>query len=292
MWIWKVDMSSEHYVLKLACSDRVGIVAAVSTLIADLNGWIVDAQHHTDLPTAKFFTRQVVKVDTMSMGLDEFRDRFKVVADEFEMDWLIRRANEKKRVVILVSKMDHCLNNLLYRWRTGDLSFDLVGVISNHDDCRELVQWHGVPYVHIPISKTDKTAGFAKVREQVDQWGTDTLVLARYMQILPPDFCEAYPGRIINIHHSFLPSFVGAKPYHQAYERGVKWVGATCHYVTGELDAGPIIEQDATRTHHAHSVEQMIQLGRNTEVAVLTRGVHNHLEDRVFINGNKTVVFA
>lgn len=287
-------MSSPQYILKLSCPDRVGIVAAVSGLLTELRGCIIEAQHHSDLAAQKFFLRQVVDAEQMSIGLDEFRRRFAPIGEQFKMDWLIRDAAERQRVVVCVSKQDHCLNDLLYRWRSGDMSFDLVGVISNHNDCRSFVEWHGVPFVHIPVPKApaEKAQAFAKLRRQFDQWQGHTMVLARYMQIIPPDLCDAYPGRILNIHHSFLPSFAGPKPYHQAHARGVKWVGATSHYVTAELDAGPIIEQDSIRTNHAHDVEQMVRLGRDVEVMVLSRALRLHLEDRVFIHGNKTIVFA
>ncbi|MCC6680144.1 MAG: formyltetrahydrofolate deformylase [Phycisphaeraceae bacterium] len=278
--------------LKLSCPDRIGIVAAVSTLIAELRGCIVEAQHHSDVSSRRFFMRQVIDTAEMNLTLEQVRERFRPLAQKFDMDWLLRDEALKKRVAILVSKQDHCLNDLLYRWRSGELNFELAGVISNHLDCQSFVAWHGVPYAHIAVQKDDKAAAFAAVRRQIEQWDIDTIVLARYMQILPPELCAVYSGRIINIHHSFLPSFVGPRPYHQAFERGVKWVGATSHYVTAELDAGPIIEQDATRTHHAHDVEQMIRIGRDVEAAVLARALRLHLEDRVFVIGNKTVVFA
>jgi formyltetrahydrofolate deformylase len=196
---------------------------------------------------------------------------------------------QKKRVVILVSKQDHCLNDLLHRWRSNELLVDVPCVISNHEDLRSFVEWHGIPFIHIDMQ--DKALAFTKIGELFEQYNGDALVLARFMQILPPEFCQCYQGRIINIHHSFLPSFVGAKPYHQAYQRGVKLIGATCHYVTDELDAGPIIEQDTVRIDHGDSVEDMVRYGRDIEKTVLARGLRYHIEDRVLVCGNKTIVF-
>ena len=205
------------------------------------------------------------------------------------MDWQISDSAQKKRVVILVSKQDHCLDDLLHRWRSGELAVDIPCVISNHDDLRGFVEWHGIPFHHVNMD--DKDAAFAEIARLFEQYRGDTLVLARFMQILPPQLCRRFAGRVINIHHSFLPSFVGAKPYHQAYQRGVKLIGATCHYVTEELDAGPIIEQDTVRIDHGDSVEDMVRYGRDIEKTVLARGLRYHVEDRVLVCGNRTIVF-
>jgi formyltetrahydrofolate deformylase len=194
--------------------------------------------------------------------------------------------------VICVSKEDHCLADILHRWRNGDLDCDIVGVVSNHDDSRRLVEWHGVDFHHVPTSRDERDAAFEPVARLFEESRADVIVLARYMQILPASLCDAYPGRIINIHHSFLPSFVGARPYRQAFERGVKLIGATCHYVTAELDKGPIIEQDAIRVDHGDSVADLMRIGRDIERIVLARGLRWHLEDRVLLNGDRTVVFA
>ena len=208
------------------------------------------------------------------------------------MHWAIHDSSVRKRVVLMASKLAHCLSDLLYRWRSGEMEFDIVGVISNHDDLRDYVEWHDIPYYYVPVPTADKAAAFARTSAVLGEAAPDLIVLARYMQILPPELCSTYPNRIINIHHSSLPAFVGAKPYHQAYERGVKLIGATCHYVTSDLDAGPIIEQDVARISHHNSVAEMVRLGKDVERNVLATGVRYHLEDRVLIHGNKTIVFA
>jgi len=233
--------------------------------------------------------RQEILADSLPFDAHEFRRRFAQLSDEFEMTWQLSDSARKKRLVILVSKQDHCLNDLLYRWRSGELLVDIPCVISNHEDLRSFVEWHGIPFIHVGM--TDKAAAFAEIGALFEQHQGDTLVLARFMQIMPADFCQRYAGRIINIHHSFLPSFVGAKPYHQAYLRGVKLIGATCHYVTDELDAGPIIEQDTVRVDHGDMVDDLVRYGRDIEKTVLARGLRYHIEDRVLICGNKTIVF-
>lgn len=280
------------YRLTISCPDQVGIVAAVSDFIAKHQGWITEAHQFADPESQWFFMRYVVRADSLPFDLDEFKARFAPIAERFAMRWDITDSSLRKRVVLMASKQAHCLSDLLYRWRSGDLAFDIPCVISNHDDLRGYVEWHGIPYHHIPVDLPDKREHFAAVSRGIAEAGADAVVLARYMQILPPDLCDAYPGRIINIHHSFLPSFVGAKPYHQAAERGVKLVGATCHYVTSELDAGPIIEQDVARVNHHNSTEDMVRLGKDVEKTVLARGLRYHLEDRVMVHGNKTIVFA
>jgi formyltetrahydrofolate deformylase len=214
------------------------------------------------------------------------------VAEEFGLDWHLSDSDRRKRVVVLVSREDHCLADLLYRWRSGNLSCDIAAVISNHPDLRPLVEWHGIEFAHIPMAPDQRDVAFDEIVSRIDAARTDTVVLARFMQILPPEVCDRYPGRIINIHHSFLPSFAGARPYHQAFDRGVKLIGATCHYVTAELDAGPIIEQDTTRIDHADTVEDLLRIGRDIERSVLARGLRWHLDDRVLVNGTRTVVFA
>ncbi|TXT26026.1 MAG: formyltetrahydrofolate deformylase [Gallionellaceae bacterium] len=282
-------MNEHRYTLTISCPDRTGIIAAVSGFVAQHGGWIVEASYHTDDLTRRFFMRQEIRADSLPFGLDEFRSRFAVLAAEFGMDWQISDSAQKKRVVILVSKQDHCLDDLLHRWRSGELAVDIPCVISNHDDLRGFVEWHGIPFHHVNMD--DKDAAFAEIARLFEQYRGDTLVLARFMQILPPQLCRRFAGRVINIHHSFLPSFVGAKPYHQAYQRGVKLIGATCHYVTEELDAGPIIEQDTVRIDHGDSVEDMVRYGRDIEKTVLARGLRYHVEDRVLVCGNRTIVF-
>ena len=282
-------------VLTLSCPDRVGVVAGVAAFIAERGGWILEAAHHADGETGVFHMRQEVRASSLMFGVDRFRDEFRPLAERFGMTWHVHDTARPLRAVFFCSKQDHCIVDLLHRWRTGELACDLRAVISNHDDLRSFVEWHGVAYHHVPIPPgppESKAEAFAEMAGLCEELGAETLVLARYMQVLPEALCRAYPNRILNIHHSFLPSFVGGRPYHQAYERGVKLIGATCHYVTAELDAGPIIEQDVTRVNHADTVADMIRRGRDVERRVLARGVALHLEHRVLVQGNKTVVLG
>jgi len=284
-------MSSLHrYILTISCPDRTGIIAAVSGFIAQHGGFIVEASYHTEQEAQLFFMRQEIRADSLPFDAGEFRRRFASLAQEFGMSWQLYDSAIRKRLVVLVSKQDHCLDDLLYRWRSGELKVDIPCVISNHEDLRSFVEWHGIPFIHADM-QTDQSAAFEKISSLFDQHHGDCMVLARFMQILPPSLCRRYPGRIINIHHSFLPSFVGAKPYHQAHQRGVKLIGATCHYVTDELDAGPIIEQDTVRIDHGDTVEDLVRYGRDIEKTVLSRGLRYHVEDRVLVCGSKTIVF-
>jgi formyltetrahydrofolate deformylase len=283
--------SARRYILSLSCPDRVGIVAAVSGFVASHNGWIVEAQHHADQPAKSFFMHQEILADSLPFGIEEFRRQFAPIAHQFQMDWQVTDSAQKKRVVILVSKPEHCLYDLLARWQSGELDIEIPCVISNHEVFRKFVEWHDIPYYHIPVTPETKLAAYDKMMSIFEDSGGDVMVLARYMQVLSPEMCDRYPKRIINIHHSFLPSFVGARPYHQAYERGVKLIGATCHYVTAELDAGPIIEQDVIRIDHSDSVEDIVRYGKDIEKTVLAKGLRYHIEDRVLVYGNKTVVF-
>ncbi|MCO4293691.1 formyltetrahydrofolate deformylase [Solitalea sp. MAHUQ-68] len=279
------------YTLTLSCPDRTGIVSTVTSFIANLGGWITDASQHGDFTDHHFFMRVQILADSLKMDVDEFRERFADMAAEFEMDWQITDSEAKKRVVILVSKQDHCLYDLLYRYRSQEFEFEVPCIISNHENMRSFVEWHGIPYHCLPISAENKQHQYAEMVKLFEQHKADVIVLARYMQVLSPEICRLFPNKIINIHHSFLPSFVGAKPYHQAYERGVKMIGATCHYVTEELDQGPIIEQDVNRVDHSCSLEDMINLGKDVEKNVLSRGLRYHVEDRILVHGNKTIVF-
>ncbi len=283
-------MTSSRYILTISCADKTGIVSRVSTFLAQSGCWINEANHHADKELGMFFMRN--EISNMSMSEAEFKDAFAEIATEFDMQWKLSSLDRKKRVIIMVSKQDHCLYDLLYRWKSGEMEYEIPCVISNHPDLKELVEWHGIPYVHIPVTPDNKEQAFSEVVNWVEHYQADTIVLARYMQIIPPDLCRKYPGQIINIHHSFLPSFIGAKPYHQAFERGVKLIGATCHYVTEDLDAGPIIEQDVQRVSHSESAEEMVVLGKDVEKSALARGLKFHLQDRVLLSGNKTIVFA
>ena len=283
--------SERRYTLTLSCPDRVGIVARVAGFFAAHQGWILEASQHADEHNGSYFMRLEVRADSLPFHLAELRERFEPLAAEFGMNWRISDSAIRKRVVVLVSQQEHCLYDLLGRWKSGELDIEIPCVISNHETFKGFVEWHGIPFHHVPVAAEGKAAAFAEVRRLFDAAQADTMVLARYMQILPGELCAAYPGRILNIHHSFLPSFVGAKPYHQAYQRGVKLIGATCHYVTAELDQGPIVEQDVIRIDHSDAVEDMVRYGKDIEKAVLARGLRYHLEDRVLIHGHKTVVF-
>lgn len=280
------------YTLVISCPDRVGIVAAVSGFIAKHKGSITEADYHSDTETGWFFMRQVISAQSLSFAdTGEFEKEFAPMAAEFAMNWKIADSALPRKVVIFVSKQDHCLADILHRWRARELECDIACVISNHDDHRGFVEWHGIPFNYVPVTKENKKEAFQKMAWIFDSCDGEVLVLARYMQILPKDFCDRFAGRIINIHHGFLPSFAGEKPYHQARARGVKLIGATSHYVTENLDAGPIIEQDVIRIDHGDAVEDMIRLGRDVEKQVLSKALRYHIEDRVIICGNKTVVF-
>lgn len=286
----------QSYRLVIRCPDRVGIVAKVSEFISAHQGWLTEASYHSEpassaQQTGWFFMRNEIRADSLNVSLDEFKKRFAVLADEFQMSWFVTDSCVRKKVVILASHASHCLADLLYRWHSGELHCDIAAVIANHDNLRSMVEWHNIPFHHVPADKTDKSPHFHKVDELLQQYGAQTIVLARYMQILPREICSRYSGQVINIHHSFLPSFVGANPYYQAYDRGVKLIGATCHYVTEDLDQGPIIEQDVGRINHRHNKEDLVRLGKDVEKIVLARGLRYHLEDRVVIHGNKTVIF-
>ncbi|MGP4015154.1 formyltetrahydrofolate deformylase [Saccharopolyspora sp. 5N708] len=287
--------SERRFVIRLGCPDRTGIVARIGTFLAEHGGWIVEAGYHTDPNTGWFFTRQEVRADSLPFGIDELRRRFAAVADELgsRTDWRVSDTGQRRRVVILVSKESHCLHDLLGRIGSGELDVELRAVIGNHPNLGPITEAHGIPFHHVPFGTGPdaKAAAFQQVRELVEKQDPNAIVLARFMQVLPPELCEAWTGRALNIHHSFLPSFAGARPYHQAYERGVKLIGATCHYVTAELDAGPIVEQDVIRVDHTDDVADMVRKGRDIEKIVLARGLRAHLEDRVLVHGRRTVVF-
>jgi formyltetrahydrofolate deformylase len=296
-----VDPSAEQqYVITLSCPDTTGIVARIAGFLADAGGWIVEAGYHSDPTSGWFFTRQVVRADSLDLDADELRARFAEVAAELggDANWTVTDTHVPKRAVLLVSKEAHCLHDLLGRVSTGELPVSLSAVVGNHESLAGIVEAHGVPFHHVAFPPPGngryaeaKEKAFDELRGLVEQHDPDAIVLARFMQILPPELCRSWTGRAINIHHSFLPSFVGARPYHQAYARGVKLIGATCHYVTPDLDAGPIIEQDVIRVDHSDTAADMVRRGRDIERLVLARGLRWHLEDRVLVHGNKTVVF-
>jgi formyltetrahydrofolate deformylase len=275
-------------VLTLSCPDRLGIVHAVSGFLADRNCNIRDSQQYGSPRTSTFFLR--MHVDS-PLAATDLRAQFGGVADAFGMSWQMHSNEEPQRVLVLVSRMGHCLNDLLYRWRSGYLPGVVAGVASNHLDLQSLTASYDVPFHHVPVTTETRDGQESQILGLVESLDVDLVVLARYMQVLSPRLCNALPGRIINIHHSFLPSFRGGRPYDQAYEHGVKLIGATAHYVTAELDEGPIIEQEVARVGHAHEPEQLAAVGRDLECVALARAVRWHLEHRVLLDGQRTVVF-
>lgn len=285
------DKSNRARMLIL-CPDRAGIVATVSQFLYEHGANIVQSDQYTmDPEGGMFFMRIEFDLEGLESALPALQEDFTRVADRFSMKWSVYRAGRRKRIAVLVSKEDHCLLELLWQWQSGDLDAEISMVISNHDDMRQLVESFGIPYHHIPVTPDTKAEAERKQLE-LTEGKVDLIILARYMQIVTPKFIERFPNRIINIHHSFLPAFVGGKPYHQAYSRGVKLIGATAHYVTEELDAGPIIEQDVERVSHRENVNELKRMGRHIERTVLARAVKWHVEDRIVVYQNKTVVFV
>jgi formyltetrahydrofolate deformylase len=287
-------MSGHSSVLILSCPDRPGIVAAVSAFLFDRGQNILDAQQFSDVETGRFFMRVVFEAaGDASPASDSLSASFAAVAGPLQMQWQIRDRSVRRRVMLLVSRFDHCLVDLIYRWRIGELAMEPTAVVSNHEQLAlNGLQLGDIPFHHLPISPATKDAQEATLWRLIEDSGTELVVLARYMQILSDSFISRLQGRCINIHHSFLPGFKGARPYHQAHVRGVKLIGATAHYVTGDLDEGPIIEQDVERISHRDSPDDLIRKGRDIERRVLARAVRYHLEDRVVLNGRKTVVFT
>lgn len=288
--------SVRRYTLVASCPDRVGIVARVSGFIAEHQGWILETAFHAEPPeeaggVGRYFMRIEIRADSLPFHLAELRERFAPIAAEFEMDWRINDSAVKKRMLIMVSKQEHCLYDLLARWKSRELDVEIPCVISNHLDFKGFVEWHGIPFLHVPVTPDNKAAAFAEIRRVFEDVRGDLMVLARYMQILSPALCRALEGRAINIHHSFLPGFKGARPYYQAHARGVKLIGATAHYVTEDLDEGPIIEQDIERVDHAMGPGDLTRIGSDIESVVLSRAVRWHVEHRILLNERRTVVF-
>ena len=279
------------FIFTIACPDRKGIVAAVSGFLADHDCFITESSHFGDPITQRFFMRTVFTPGPLTPPIAEATQQFSRIAERFQMVWGIHDARRKERLLVMVSRFDHCLNDLLYRYRTGDLRVEIPAIVSNHRDFYQLAATHDVPFHHLPMTEATKARQEARLLEIVAEERVDLVVLARYMQILSSDLARALHGRAINIHHSFLPSFKGAKPYHQAHRRGVKLIGATAHYVTADLDEGPIIEQDVARCDHAMTPDDLVAAGRDVECMVLARAVRWHAERRVLLNGGKTVVF-
>ncbi|QAY78814.1 formyltetrahydrofolate deformylase [Sphingosinicella sp. BN140058] len=281
------------YILTFTAVDRVGIVAAASGFLAERDGFILDSQQYADIESGRFFMRVAFSPagERFPADLGALRRDFAPVAERLGLDWTIGDGSAPMKVMIAVSKGSHCLNDLLHRWSTGGLPIDVTAVVSNHDACRALAEWHGVPYHHLPVTAETRAAQEAEIAALFERTGSELLVLARYMQVLSPALIASLGGRCINIHHSFLPSFKGANPYHRAHALGVKLIGATSHYVTPDLDEGPIIEQAVERIDHRASVGDMIRIGRDTEAQVLARAVAWAAERRILLNGRKTVVF-
>jgi formyltetrahydrofolate deformylase len=278
--------------LLISCPDRPGVVAAVSHFLFDHGANIIHSnQHSTERGRGTFLTRIEFQLDNLAAQQPDLEQSFKSIAGRFSMQWRLSRAEHKKRLAVFVSRAEHALLELLWQQRAGDLAADIVVVVSNHPTHKDLVEGQGIPYVHIPVTSATKRQAEQQQLDILTEYNVDAVVLARYMQVLSPKFLEHYPARIINIHHSFLPAFVGANPYQAAYDRGVKLIGATAHYVTEDLDAGPIIEQDVLRIDHRHDPDDLRRLGRYIERVVLARAVNWHVEDRVLLHGNKTIIF-
>lgn len=286
-------MEQHTYVLTLICPDRTSIVAELSTFFAQRGGWVVEADFFTDEASGRFFTRISVRAESIEMSFEQLEAELAEYITDPDATWRLWDTAQRKKAVILVTKESHCLHDLIGRQKRGELPIDIACVIGNHNDLRPLAEANGLEFHYVPFPRdaVGKRKAFDEVAGIVDKHQPDAVVLAKFMQILPPDLCELWAGKAINIHHSFLPSFMGARPYHQAYTRGVKLIGATCHYATTDLDDGPIIEQDVIRVTHKDFPDDLKRIGRDVEALVLARGLRWHLEDRVLVYGNRTVIF-
>ncbi|MCD2172396.1 formyltetrahydrofolate deformylase [Rhizobium sp. C4] len=280
----------KNYVLTVTCKSTRGIVAAITGFLAEKGCYIVDSSQFDDLDTGMFFMR-LTFTSQEGATIEDITAGFKAIEKQYGMTARFQDGADKMKVLLMVSRFGHCLNDLLYRWKIGALPIEIVGVVSNHFDYQKVVVNHDIPFHHVNVTKANKPEAEARLMDIVNASGAELIVLARYMQVLSDDICKKMSGRIINIHHSFLPSFKGANPYKQAFERGVKLIGATAHYVTADLDEGPIIEQDVARVTHSQSAADYVSIGRDVESQVLARAIHAHIHHRVFINGNRTVVF-
>jgi formyltetrahydrofolate deformylase len=277
--------------LKISCPDRVGLLAKITNFVAGQGGNLTQVHQFTDAHTSWFFARLEIETDTLRCGLEELSAAFAKLGAELGAEWSVRPSGARPRVVLMVSKLGHCLADLLWRWRSAELECDIPCVISNHETLRSLVEREGIRFHCVPVSPGNRAEAFEQMETLWRDARADLVVLARYMQVLPEAVCGRWPARVINIHHSFLPSFVGANPYHRAYQRGVKLIGATCHYATADLDQGPIIEQEVVRVEHFHSENDLLRLGRDCERLALARGLRYHLSERVLVRENRTVVF-
>lgn len=286
-----MPQEANNYIFTGTCRAGSGVVAAVTSYLAERNCYICALEQFDDDSTNKFFMRAVFRPQQGSPSIENIRESFNQVSDAFDMEWRIHDPKVAVKTLIMVSKYDHCLDDILYRRRKGEFNMEVTAVVSNHVDLRAMVEREGIRFIHLPVTKDTKTQQEQRLLEIVAETGTELVVLARYMQILSNELSAELSGRCINIHHSFLPGFKGAKPYHQAYERGVKVIGATAHYVTSDLDEGPIIEQILTRVNHNYKPEHLVRVGRDNESTALTKAITYHIERRVFLDGNKTVVF-
>ena len=280
----------EGLILKLSCPDKPGLVARIANYASEFQANLVELNQFIERERGMFFARLEIDTEGLKVTVAEFVAGFEALGRAIEAQWHFRRLPYRMRTAVLVTKTDHCLNEILWRTRLGELPIEITSVIGNRTDCCGITEGAGLPFHHVEM-EGDKEAGFRKIESLLEEQEVELVVLARFMQIIPPWMCEKYEGRMINIHHSFLPAFIGANPYRQAYERGVKFIGATCHYVTGDLDAGPIIEQEVERVQHHHSVQDLVRLGRDCERSALARGIRYHVNDRTIIDGRRAIVF-
>lgn len=284
-------MSRPGLVLKLSCRDQPGIVAKVASYVAGHRGNLVEFAQFSDKLGGKFFARLDIETQDLDVDVQDFIDGFGTLGRSLQAVWHFRRLPYRMKTAVLVTKTDHCLHEILWRAELGELPIEITSIIGNRPHCRGIAERAGIPFHEIPMEGTQRDSGFSAIRSLIADQEVELVVLARFMQILPDDFCRDYSGRIINIHHSFLPAFIGANPYKQAYERGVKLIGATCHYVTGDLDAGPIIEQEVERVQHFHAPNDLVRLGRQCERIALAKGIRFHVHDRTIIDGHRAIVF-
>ncbi|MFU8892962.1 MAG: formyltetrahydrofolate deformylase [Luteolibacter sp.] len=278
-------------ILKLSCPDQSGIVARIAGYVASHHGNLVEFEQFSDPRARKFFARLEIETSALDVETTDFIEGFGTLGRALKAEWHFRQMPYRMKAAILVTKTDHCLQEILWRTRLGELPLEVTSVIGNRTDCQKVATSADIPFHHVSMDGDAKKTGFAEIRSLVEAQNVELIVLARFMQILPDDFCQAYSGGIINIHHSFLPAFIGANPYQQAYERGVKLIGATCHYVTADLDAGPIIDQEVARVSHFHTPADLARLGRDCERIALARGIRHHVHDRTIIDGNRAIVF-
>jgi formyltetrahydrofolate deformylase len=284
-------MSRSGLILKLSCPDQAGIVAKVANYVAGHRGNLIEFNQFSDQLGSKFFARLEIETGDLDVDVQDFMDGFGTLGRSLQADWHFRRLPYRMRTAVLVTKTDHCLNEILWRTELGELPIEITSIIGNRPNCRTIADHAGIPFHEIEMDGENRLSGFIEIRRLIEEQEVELIVLARFMQILPDDFCRDFAGRIINIHHSFLPAFIGANPYKQAYERGVKLIGATCHYVTADLDAGPIIEQEVERVQHFHTPSDLVRLGRNCERVAIAKGIRFHVHDRTIIDGHRAIVF-